>query len=235
MRVDASIQEAATQAVSRAAQATGVDFSLLLATAKRESGLDRNAQASTSSAAGLFQFVDATWMDMVKRYGAKHGIQADVNDASQRQSILNLRFDPDIAARMAGELTRENSSVLEAKLGRAPSTGELYAAHVLGADGAARLIRAADAGEGIAASLLPKAAAANRSIFFEKDGAARSAQDVLAKLSLGDGNAAPPSASAKVVPLNHIVSLASPMDWATQMGADLWTLALRAYRQPEED
>jgi hypothetical protein len=235
MRVDASIQEAATQAVSRAAQATGVDFSLLLATAKRESGLDRNAKASTSSAAGLFQFVDSTWMDMVKRYGAKHGIQANPSDPAQRQTILNMRFDPDIAARMAGELTRENSSVLEAKLGRAPSTGELYAAHVLGADGAARLIRTAEAGEGIAASLLPKAAAANRNIFFERDGAARTAKDVLAKLSLGDPNGAAPIESDKAAPLNHIVSLASPMDWATQMGADLWTLALRAYRQPDED
>src|SRR3972149_3512038 len=132
MRVDPSLVEAATQAVRRAADATGTDFSLLLATAQRESGFDKNARAATSSASGMFQFIESTWMEMIERYGPKHGVTLDANDPRQRQSILALRFDADIAARMAGELTHENASVLETKIGRAPSAGELYAAHVLG-------------------------------------------------------------------------------------------------------
>ncbi|MES1203790.1 MAG: transglycosylase SLT domain-containing protein, partial [Pseudomonadota bacterium] len=136
-------------AISRASDATGVDFSLLIQTAQRESGLNPNARANTSSATGLFQFIDSTWLDMVRRHGAEHGLggyaqalQSGGVDAATRRQILSLRNDPEIAARMAAELARENASALQARLGRAPSSGELYAAHVMGADGAARLIQA---------------------------------------------------------------------------------------------
>jgi len=245
MRVDALVQQAATQAVSRAAQATGVDFSLLLATARRESGLDRTARAASSSAAGLFQFVDSTWMDLVKKYGARHGVQGDPADPAQRRAILDLRYDPDLAARMAGELTRENEAALQGRLGRAPSRGEVYAAHVLGADGAARLIEAAQVGGESAAALLPRAAAANRAIFFDKDGGARTPAAVLAKLDITVADGA--DAAASVAPTRVVtdlpaasagraagaaaalVMLSGPSNWANQVGSDLWTLALRAY------
>ena len=238
------MQETATQAVARAAQATGVDFSLLLETAKRESGLDHNARAGTSSAAGLFQFINSTWMNLVQRYGAKYGINANTADPSQRQSILDLRFNPDLAAQMAGELTRENANVLQTKLGREATSRELYAAHVLGPDGAARLIHAAAVGQAKAAALLPRAAAANHNIFYEKDGTARSAGDVLAKLNLNGApataaasagvNAAAraPSATSFIAPL---MGPASPISWAGQMGADLWDFALRAYTRAGDD
>lgn len=225
--------EAATQAVRRAADATGVDFSLLLATAQRESSLDKNARAGASSAAGLFQFVESTWLEMVRRYGPKHGLSANPSDPGQRQSILALRFDPDIAARMAGELTRENAAVLEAKLGRAPDAGELYAAHVLGPEGALKLIQADDAPS--AAALLPKAAAANRPIFYDGEGHARSPAQVLATLSL-DGAGRPAITTPKPAPaMIQIAGAASgAVDWTEAFTADLWALALRAYR-PKED
>jgi hypothetical protein len=243
MRVDALMQETATQAVARAAEATGVDFSLLLETAKRESGLNGNARAGTSSAAGLFQFIESTWMDLVQRYGAKYGIKANAADPAQRQSILDLRFDPDLAARMAGELTRENAGVLQAKLGREASRGELYAAHVLGPDGAARLIRAAEAGQANAAALFPKAAAANRAIFYDKTGAARSAGAVLAKLDLDGAGAPAPAVTAEpkarpLSPASFVAPLlgpSSPFVWAGQMSADLWDFALRAYSSANKD
>ena len=60
-------------AIERASQATGVDFSFLLGTARRESGYNPGARAHTSSAAGLFQFVDQTWLATLKRHGAKYG------------------------------------------------------------------------------------------------------------------------------------------------------------------
>ncbi len=225
--------EAATQAVRRAADATGTDFSLLLATAQRESSLDKNARASTSSASGLFQFIESTWMEMIDRYGAKHGVNVDVKDPRQRQSILALRFDPDIAARMAGELTRENASVLEAKIGRAPDAGELYAAHVLGPEGAAKLINALGAQS--AAALLPKAAAANRAIFYS-DGVARTPEQVLAKLNLDHSAASAVSEPKRPSPILHLANVVeAPIDWAKDFTSDLWQFALRAYTREKED
>lgn len=228
MRVDSALQDVAIQAVSRAAQSTGVDFGMLLETAKRESGLDRNAKAATSSAAGLFQFIESTWMGLIDRYGAKYGVSA----GADRKHLLDLRYDPEMAANMAGELTRENSAALTARLGRQPSAGELYAAHVLGADGAAKLIEAP--GQARAADLFPKAAAANRALFFEKTGEPVSASTLLAKL-----NVEPAAAPVQTVsPIAAGVIAAGPsMGLLTSLGEslgfDLWTLAMKAYRRDE--
>ena len=60
-------------AIQRAAQATGVDFGFLMKTASRESSFNPRARAASSSAAGLFQFVDQTWLATLKQHGAKHG------------------------------------------------------------------------------------------------------------------------------------------------------------------
>jgi Transglycosylase SLT domain len=176
-------------AIARASQATGVDFSLLVETARRESALNPNARAGTSSATGLFQFIDSTWLDMVSRHGGDHGLGREAAalrggaDAATRRQILALRNDPEISARMAGELARENAASLQARLGRAPSAGELYAAHVMGAGGALRLIESAGQGAPNAAALFPREAAANRGLFYAS-GEPRSAQALLARLDL---------------------------------------------------
>lgn len=186
-------QDAVRSAIRRAADATGVDFSLLVETARRESAMNPNARAGTSSATGLFQFIDGTWLDMVRRYGANHGLGAQATalnngaDAATRREILALRNDPELSARMAGELARENAGMLQARLGRAPSAGELYAAHVMGPGGAIRLIEAAQQGAANAAAIFPREAAANRGLFYA-GGEPRSAQGLLDRLSL-DANA----------------------------------------------
>src|SRR3954453_7108928 len=61
-------------ALRNAAAVTGSDFHYLLGTAMRESSLKPNAQSHTSSAAGLFQFIDQTWLGLVKDHGARHGL-----------------------------------------------------------------------------------------------------------------------------------------------------------------
>jgi len=181
-------------AIQRAAQATGVDFSLLVQTAQRESALDPNARAGTSSATGLFQFIESTWFDMVRRHGADHGLGqyaaalSNGADAETRRNILALRSDPEISACMAGELARENAQALQAGLGRAPTAGELYAAHVMGVGGAQRLIQAAAQGASDASALFPREAAANRGLFYVS-GQPCSAQALLQRLDL-DASAA---------------------------------------------
>ncbi len=195
-RVDIQAPEFATSLIRDAAQATGADFDFLLATAARESNFDTGAEARTSSAAGMFQFIEQTWLGMMERHGQSHGygalaqsIERDANgrynveDPRLREEILNLRFDAEASARMAGELASENAAVIEARTGRPATGGELYAAHFLGANGAASLIEAAADNPGQRADhLFPAAAAANRAIFYES-GRPRSAADVLANLT----------------------------------------------------
>ena len=184
--------KAVVAALKNAAAETGSDFSYLLGTAMRESSLKTNAQSSTSSAGGLFQFVDQTWLGLVKNHGAKYGLGSlaqaiDVtsdgryhadNDAD-RGKILSLKKDPQISALMAGEYTRMTQGTMEANLGRQVCGGELYAAHFLGADGACKLIRGTVATPNAsAAQLFPDAANANRDVFFHADGSAKNLREV---------------------------------------------------------
>ncbi|ABI66136.1 MAG: protein-disulfide isomerase-like protein with CxxC motif [Maricaulis maris] len=194
--VDTHSQDFTMRAIRQAAQETGTDFNFLVDTAARESNFDVRAEARTSSAAGMFQFIEQTWLGVMARRGAEHGyeeaagaISQDANgrfvvsDASQREAILDLRFDAVASARMAGELAAENNRVIEARIGRPASGGELYAAHFLGAGGAAELIAAAqETPDQRADTLFPAAARANRPIFYE-DGRARTSREVLAVLT----------------------------------------------------
>ena len=139
------VQTAEVQgAIARAATRTGVDFDYLLAQARLESGLDPSAKAQTSSATGLYQFIDSTWLRTLDRHGAKHGMDwADaaigpggrVTDAATRNHLLSLRYDADTSSLMAAELTRENAEGLRTTLGREPQPAELYLAHFLGLGG----------------------------------------------------------------------------------------------------
>jgi hypothetical protein len=183
-------------AIRTGAQRTSTDFDYLLKTAQRESSLDPAAQARTSSATGLFQFIEQTWLSMVQSDGAKAGLdnysqaivpgrdgRLTVADPALKREILDLRRDPQIAALMAGSLTQRNRDSLAGTLGREPTAGELYAAHVLGARGASDLIKGAAARPTApAAAMFPDAAAANRSIFHDKSGRARGLGEVYALL-----------------------------------------------------
>jgi hypothetical protein len=185
-----------TGAIRQAAKATGSGFGYLLATAKVESNFDPNAKASTSSARGLFQFVEQTWLSVMKEAGPALGYgdyanaitqtpsgKLEVADPAMRAKILNLRHEPAANAVMAGAFTSKNAALLAGRLGRQPSEGELYIAHFLGASGAAKLIAAAGTGNPSAAELFPNAASANRSVFYNREGRARSASEVYATLT----------------------------------------------------
>jgi hypothetical protein len=179
-------------ALHQASAATGSDFQFLLGTAMRESGLKSQAKSSSSSASGLFQFVEQTWLGLVKQNGAKYGLgsysdaiteSADghysVTSSASRQAILALRNDPSVAALMEGEYVRQARDTLQSELGRDVCGGELYAAHFLGPESACRLIRMNQSQpETSAASAFPQAASANRSVFFHADGTSKSVREV---------------------------------------------------------
>ncbi|MET0546843.1 MAG: transglycosylase SLT domain-containing protein [Caulobacterales bacterium] len=183
----------AASSIARAADATGVDFSYLMNAAMRESSFKANARNPKSSASGMFQFIEQTWLAMVKKHGEKHGlselaaqVKTDgtgrlyVSNPQQRREILGLRFDPETSAKLAGEYTAENAEYLINKLGRPPTNAELYAAHVLGPKAAARLAHTAeDHPEARAASMFPIAARGNRSLFYADNGRPLNAREAL--------------------------------------------------------
>ena len=195
-------------AIQRASAATGVDFGFLLGAARRESGYNPNARAHTSSAAGLFQFVDQTWLATLKQHGAKfgYGAYADlieqgpdghfrVDDANARHAVMNLKLDPHAAALMAGELASDHAAYLRGRVGRPPTTGELYAAHFLGPQGSARLIEANEVSpRASAAAMFPEAAASNRPIFY-RDGRPATVAEVYDNLTRGASGSATPDAA----------------------------------------
>ncbi|HUO13216.1 MAG TPA: transglycosylase SLT domain-containing protein [Caulobacteraceae bacterium] len=191
-------------AIQRASNATGVDFGFLMKAAGRESGYNPNAKARTSSATGLFQFTDQTWLATLKQHGSKYGyaryselIQQGANGryyvqgGEARATVMDLRLDPHASALMAGELAADHAAYLRGRVGREPTAGELYVAHVLGPAGSAKLIDAVRAAPMASApAMFPEAAGANRKIFY-REGRPATVAEVYANLTASPGGAAP--------------------------------------------
>lgn len=219
------------QAFDAASDSTGTSFQYLLDTARRESSLQPDAKAPTSSATGLFQFVESTWLQTLKEEGPSLGLgqysdeitktasgRYQVADPAAREKILALREDPEISSLMAGALTRRNAQSLRSDIGREATAGELYIAHFLGAKGASSLIGAAGSDPtSSAADLFPQAAKANPAIFYE-GGRERSVAEVYANLTSRHGDAAPVAVDA-----GHIVAR---LDRTEEPVATRWDPAL---------
>jgi hypothetical protein len=183
--------------IRKAAQATGASFDYLLTAAKVESNLNPKSSARTSSATGLFQFIEQTWLATMRQAGKAlgYGRYSDaigqapsgryvVKDAQMRSEVLALRKDPTAAAAMGGALTQQHAAALARGIGRKPSDAELYIAHFFGAGAAAKVINlTGNNPQANAAELFPAAANANRSVFYDKAGGARSVAGVYAELA----------------------------------------------------
>ena len=181
-----------TNAIAMASRRTGVDFGYLFGQAKIESSLNPTARAATSSATGLYQFIDQSWLAVVNDHGSEYGLgwasdaisrgsngRYYVSDPELRQQILDLRKHPETASVMAAEHAADNKAYLEQRLGREAEPVDLYLAHFLGVGGASKFLSVHDrAPDATAASLFPAAARANRSIFYDRAGNARSFADI---------------------------------------------------------
>ncbi|WP_342165111.1 transglycosylase SLT domain-containing protein [Methylobacterium sp. SD21] len=168
------------QTIVKAAQAVQTDPVLLMAVADKESSFITAVQAKTSSATGLYQFIERTWLGVVRDFGGKYGlakeaalVTADANDkpvitdAAERARVLELRRDPYLSALMAGEMLKRDAARISQRIGRELTLGEVYLAHFLGPDDAGDFLdKVVNKPAAAAAVLLPGPARANRSIFF---------------------------------------------------------------------
>jgi hypothetical protein len=175
------VHQSIVERVVKAAQTTEMDPALLMAIADKESNFSSTAKARTSSASGLFQFVEKTWFKAMKTFGWRHGhgetAAAIVSDEGPRVSgqkraqILNLRNDPYLSAALAAEMLKKDSARIAEKIGRPLTSGETYLIHFLGPDDAERFMKTMEeAPHTSAAALLPRPARANKPIFYEQQG-----------------------------------------------------------------
>lgn len=131
----------------------GVSPELINKISQIESGGNPNARAQGSTASGILQFTNPTWKDGVEKYGAQAGV------------TLRDKNNPEAQRKIAAYMLKDNAKELTNVLGRSPHPTEIYLTHFLGLNGTKALLSAHP--NQFAAQVLPKAAKANRSVFFQ--------------------------------------------------------------------
>jgi hypothetical protein len=183
-------------AIRSVSNVTGYSFAALVSQASRESGFDVSARNRKSTATGSFQFLERTWLSLVRQHGEEQGLGDMANqiklvkgkpvvaDPQMRKQILALRNDPQVSAKMAAIYLADSKERLSGVLKRPASEIEGRIAYIMGVNGAGRLIKAAENKPHTAArDLLPRAAAVNRNLFYDKSGRALSASDLVNQLA----------------------------------------------------
>lgn len=173
-------------AIRLASLRTGIDFSFLMELASVESNFNPVAKSKTSTATGLYQFKDETWMDAVVIHGSKYGLgsyaklveyaaddkgvmRPTIPDTVVSAELLELRTDPRLSALLAAEHVKKNRKQLSTSLEKEPGRTELYLSHFFGANGAISFLQAmAENPEQIARDIFPGPARRNRSVFQNK-------------------------------------------------------------------
>lgn len=183
------VQQSVVEHVVKAAQTTDMDPALLMAIADKESNFITRAKARTSSASGLFQFVEKTWLEAMKHFGHRYGRAEEANAIAsndgasvapqKRAKILGLRNDPYLSAALAAEMLKKDGAKIAEKIGRPLTPGETYLIHFLGPEDAERFMKTMnETPNASAAALLPRPARANRPIFFAQQGRKLNARSV---------------------------------------------------------
>ncbi|GAM99116.1 flagellar protein FlgJ [alpha proteobacterium U9-1i] len=187
--------------IDAAARVTGASPTYLRRVMGHESGGVADARNPKSSATGHFQFIDQTWLSMMRQYGARYGAgdlaeqittsrggTLKVNDGATRDRIMALRSNPQWAALMGAHFTEANVATLRGALGRPVTDGEVYLAHFLGPADAVSLINAAQSRHnatapaiefvGRGAAQRERILETNREVFVDRRGRLRSARDL---------------------------------------------------------
>jgi hypothetical protein len=168
--------------ILRAAKDTQFPADTLFAIAEKESSFDLNNRPPKGSALGLMQFLDQTWLEAVKKYGAEFGLGDEaelirirlegkrehhfVDEKADEQRILEFRRDPYLSAALAAKNLLAAKERIEARLEKAMDERDLYLPHFLGTNGAAQLLSNADETPNATASkIFPKAARFNTAMF----------------------------------------------------------------------
>ena len=118
-----------------------------------ESGGNPNAQNPNSSAGGLGQFIDSTWLAMLKQE------RPDLVEGRSPQELLALKSDPALSRQMTEAYASQNGKILS-NAGFEANPGNTYLAHFAGPQGAVKVL-SADPGAPVEAILGQQAVAAN--------------------------------------------------------------------------
>ncbi len=140
-----------------ASHRSDIDAEYLLLLATIESSLNPKAKARTSTATGIFQFLEQTWLEVIRDYGAKYGLEKEakmirkgkkgnphllyVKNKKEERRILNMRFDPTISTQMAIEFTNKNKEFLEKELKVKATNVNLYTVHFFGKNNAKKFFK----------------------------------------------------------------------------------------------
>jgi hypothetical protein len=191
-RVDSTV----VAAIRLASLRTGVDFPYLMELASVESSFNPQALAKTSTAAGLYQFKEDSWLEALGSYGARYGLgalashidfveddqgnaQPHMADAGLLQQALELRLDPHYAALLTAEQVRDSRVRLERSLDRKPRRTDLYLTHFFGTSGAISFLKALDSNpDQIADDIFPGPARRNGNIFHKRDHKPRTVAEI---------------------------------------------------------
>src|SRR6266436_6708931 len=100
-----------------------------------ESNGDPNLKNKRSSAVGLGQFLNETWLDLIRTH------RPDLARERSEDEILELRRDASIARQITMRFTEQNASMLRRR-GLPVTPGTLYLAHFAGGGGAVAILLA---------------------------------------------------------------------------------------------
>jgi len=118
-----------------------------------ESGGDSNAKNKRSTATGAGQFLDETWLEMIRAY------RRDLLEGRSEKEILELRRDPELTRAIMTRLVEQNAAMLK-KRGLPVTPGTLYLTHFAGPAGAVAVLSVSENTD--AASLMASADATGR-------------------------------------------------------------------------
>ena len=140
-----------------ASEMAGMDPGLMLTVGMMESSLKPKAGAGSSSAKGLYQFINSTWTEVLGKYGNKYGIPKNASV-----------YDPWANTLMGAEYLKEGARKIQGTLGRPATPVDLYMTHFMGGGGGSSFLRnLARKPDAPAAADFEKAARANPKVFFK--------------------------------------------------------------------